>query len=40
LLLLCDRWKLVGPEVDEALADADTVSLLEYLLEKGAVCVG
>jgi 50S ribosomal protein L16 3-hydroxylase len=40
LLLLCDRWKLVGAEVDEAVADADTISLLEYLLEKGAVCVG
>ena len=39
LLLLCDRWKLRGTEVDEAMADADTVSLLEYLLEKGAVCV-
>jgi 50S ribosomal protein L16 3-hydroxylase len=40
LLLLCDKWILVGAEVDEAMVDADTVSLLEYLLEKGVVCVG
>jgi 50S ribosomal protein L16 3-hydroxylase len=39
LILLCDGWKLEAEEVVQAMADADTLSMLEYLLERGAVCV-
>jgi hypothetical protein len=37
LQLLCEHWRLAGPELAEALATSG--SLLEYLLENGVIHV-
>lgn len=39
LLLMCDSWRLAAAELDDALADAGTTQLLEYLLESGVIDV-
>lgn len=39
LLILCDSWRLAAVDLETALADPGTASLLDYLLESGVIYV-
>ena len=39
LMILCDSWRLAARDLDSALADPNTYTLLEYLLQSGCLYV-
>ena len=39
LVILCKNWRLASNELEDALADASTYTLLEYLLQSGCLYV-